>query len=90
MPENTINGHTRADEIPVQVKPLEYDPYTAPLRPDTPPEHLMDRVAFSEHPPLRLVRCRECGLVYRNPVERLHELEAIYARETPPPEVLRS
>lgn len=60
------------------------------LRPDTPPEHLMDRVAFSEYPPLRLVRCRECGLVYRNPVERLHELEAIYARETPAHEVLQS
>jgi SAM-dependent methyltransferase len=60
------------------------------LRPDTPPEHLMDRVAFSEYPPLRLVRCRECGLVYRNPVERLHELEQIYSGETPPRAVLQS
>jgi SAM-dependent methyltransferase len=60
------------------------------LRPETPPEHLTDRVAFSEHPPLRLVRCRECGLVYRNPVERPHELQEIYARETPPPDVLRA
>ncbi len=40
----------------------------------------MDRVAFSEQPPLRLVRCRDCGLVYRNPVERPHELKTIYAR----------
>ena len=60
------------------------------LRADTPPEHLMDRVAFSEYPPLRLVRCRECGLVYRNPVERLHELEEIYADDTPAPAVLQS
>src|ERR1700759_3815125 len=60
------------------------------LRPETPPEHLMDRVAFSEYPPLRLVRCRECGLVYRNPVERLHELEQIYAGDTPARAVLQS
>jgi 2-polyprenyl-3-methyl-5-hydroxy-6-metoxy-1,4-benzoquinol methylase len=60
------------------------------LRPDTPPQSLMDRVAFSEHPPLRLVRCRECGLVYRNPVERAHELTEIYARTTPSSDVLRS
>ena len=41
----------------------------------------MDRVAFSQDPPLRLVRCRECGLVYRNPVERVHELDSIYGDE---------
>jgi SAM-dependent methyltransferase len=34
--------------------------------------------------------CRECGLVYRNPVERAHELREIYAGETPPAPVLRS
>lgn len=60
------------------------------LRPETPSERLMDRVVFSERPPLRLVRCRECGLVYRNPVERPHELREIYARRAPPPSVLRS
>lgn len=37
MPEDTINGHARTDEIPVQVKPL-YDPYTEPLHPNTPPD----------------------------------------------------
>jgi hypothetical protein len=58
------------------------------LRPETPPAHLVDRVAFSEHPPLRLVRCRECGLVYRNPVERPHELAAIYEQNSPSPGVL--
>jgi SAM-dependent methyltransferase len=60
------------------------------LRPETPPEHLMDRVAFSQRPPLRLVRCRSCGLVYRNPIERERELTEIYARESPGPEVLKS
>lgn len=60
------------------------------LRPETPPRHLTDRVAFSEYAPFRLVRCCECGLVYRNPVERVHELTEIYAREAPAPDVLRS
>jgi len=58
------------------------------LKPGTPPERLMDRVAFSEHPPFRLVQCRECGLVYRNPIERTVELEQIYAREPADPAVL--
>jgi SAM-dependent methyltransferase len=60
------------------------------LRPDTPAAHLMDRVAFSERPPLRLVRCRECGLVYRNPVERARELTDIYASDAPATPVLQS
>jgi SAM-dependent methyltransferase len=60
------------------------------LKPETPPEHLMDRVAFSHRPPLRLVRCRSCGLVYRNPIERERELTEIYARESPEPDVLKS
>jgi SAM-dependent methyltransferase len=50
----------------------------------------MDRVAFSQHAPFRLVRCRECGLVYRNPAERTFELTEIYARDTPTTDVLRS
>ena len=60
------------------------------LRPDTPPERLVDRVAFSQHPPFRLVRCRGCGLVYRNPIEREVELHEIYADEAPSPEALRA
>ena len=60
------------------------------LRPGTPTARLMDRVAFSEHPPWRLVRCRDCGLVYRNPAERRKELTEIYARTTSTPDVLRS
>ena len=64
--------------------------HTRRLRVDTPPEHLTDRLAFSQHPPLRLVRCTACGLVYRNPVERPRELEAAYGEEGPPADVLAS
>jgi hypothetical protein len=61
------------------------------LRPGTPPEHLADRVAFSHAPPLRVVECRGCGLVYRNPRERAHELRAMYAGDAAPPaDVLRA
>jgi hypothetical protein len=60
------------------------------LREEIPSEHLMDRVAFSQHAPLRLVRCRECGLVYRNPIERASELAAAYEDEAPAPEVLQA
>ncbi|HEY2378923.1 MAG TPA: methyltransferase domain-containing protein [Gemmatimonadaceae bacterium] len=59
------------------------------LRPATPPERLMDRVAFSERPPFRLVECARCGLVYRNPIERAYELESIYADATPSIELFR-
>jgi len=60
------------------------------LKPEIPTQRLMDRVAFSEPPPLRLVQCCECGLLYRNPVERAEELREIYGRTTPTPDVLRS
>jgi hypothetical protein len=62
------------------------------LRPGTPAEHLADRVAFSHAPPLRVVECRGCGLVFRNPRERAHELRAMYASgdAAPPDEVLRA
>ncbi|MDQ3948887.1 MAG: class I SAM-dependent methyltransferase [Gemmatimonadota bacterium] len=62
--------------------------HTRRLRTQTPPEHLTDRLAFSQRPPLRLVRCDECGLVYRNPVERARELKEAYGEEAPTPEVL--
>jgi len=60
------------------------------LRPATPPEQLMDRIAFSEHPPYRLVECARCGLVYRNPMERAHELDKIYADAEQPSDLLRA
>ena len=59
------------------------------LRPEVPTEHLMDRVAFSQRAPLRLVRCDECGLVYRNPVERPAEVAEIYEEEGLDEAVLR-
>ena len=55
-----------------------------------PTEHLMDRVAFSQHAPLRVVQCEQCGLVYRNPIERPAEMIAIYQEEGPTREVLRA
>ena len=60
------------------------------LHADIPTAHLMDRVAFSQRAPLRLVRCHDCGLVYRNPVERPTELAAIYEGERPAEGVLRA
>jgi SAM-dependent methyltransferase len=57
--------------------------HTKRLRAHTPAEHLTDRLAFSQRAPLRLVRCRTCGLVYRNPVERPRELRDAYGRAPP-------
>jgi SAM-dependent methyltransferase len=90
-----VCGHTDAeviaehDDLRAEIESL-WEFHEARLRAGTPAHRLMDRVAFSEHAPVRLVRCRECGLVYRNPVERTHELHEIYAREAPAPDVLRS
>jgi SAM-dependent methyltransferase len=64
--------------------------HLARLRPHTPPEQLMDRVAFSQHAPLRLVRCRDCGLVYRNPVERATELSEAYTDSSPTTERMQA
>jgi SAM-dependent methyltransferase len=58
------------------------------LKLGTPVERLRDRVAFSQHPPFRLVACTDCGLVYRNPTERSFELASTYARDCPPRETL--
>lgn len=63
---------------------------TRRLKADTPPARLVDRVAFSQRPPVRLVRCRECGLVYRNPRERAFELREIYGGAEPTPAVMRT
>lgn len=53
------------------------------LSPRTPPDRLVDRVAFSQPPPWRVVRCVRCGLVYRNPVEHRDALRATYADAAP-------
>lgn len=60
------------------------------LRSDTPTPRLMDRVAFSEHPPLRIARCATCGFVFRNPIERERELAEVYEDEPPDPSTLRA
>jgi SAM-dependent methyltransferase len=60
------------------------------LRPETPPVHLADRVAFSQRPPLRLAACARCGHLFRNPIERTESLRAAYAGAAPPREVLAS
>src|SRR5881392_4348729 len=59
------------------------------LSPRTPPERLVDRVAFSQDPPWRVVRCRRCGLVYRNPVEKRQQLREAYADDAPARETLQ-
>ncbi|HZO18280.1 MAG TPA: methyltransferase domain-containing protein [Gemmatimonadaceae bacterium] len=60
------------------------------LRPGTPPRALADRVAFSQHPPLRLARCGRCTLIYRNPRERASELIETYVTELPDEATLRT
>jgi SAM-dependent methyltransferase len=45
-------------------------------------------VAFSQAPPWRVVRCLECGLVYRNPMEKREQLQETYSSETPERDVL--
>jgi SAM-dependent methyltransferase len=90
-----VCGHADADviaeqdDIRAEVEAL-WEYHEKRLRPETPPHRLMDRVAFSERPPLRLVRCRQCRMVYRNPVEREQVLTEIYGRQAPAPDVLRA
>jgi SAM-dependent methyltransferase len=90
-----VCGHTDADVVAQrddfreEVEAL-WEYHQKRLKAATPPDRLTDRVAFSQHPPLRVVRCRQCGLVYRNPVERVHELTEIYAHTTPAIHVLRA
>ena len=71
-----------SEDVRAEVESL-WQFHSARLQPRTPPEQLMDRVAFSQHAPLRLVRCRTCGLVYRNPVERATELTEAYTDSSP-------
>jgi SAM-dependent methyltransferase len=60
------------------------------LRETVPVDSLRDRVAFSQDPPLRLVRCTACGLLYRNPREREEELVDLYGDEEPDEDTLDS
>jgi SAM-dependent methyltransferase len=90
-----VCGHSDAevvaerDELRAEVEAL-WAFHEKRLLAGTPSDRLMDRVAFSEHAPIRLVRCNGCGLIYRNPVERTHELTEIYARAGPAPAAYQS
>lgn len=76
-----------AGELRSEVEAL-WEYHARRLRPDTPTPRLADRLAFSEPPPLRLVRCVDCGLVYRNPIERASDVKSFYARGAAPREGL--
>jgi len=78
-----------ADDARIEIEQL-WEFHQKRLRADIPPDHLMDRVAFSQRTPLRLVRCDDCGLVYRNPMERASEVAEIYENEGPDEPVLRA
>jgi hypothetical protein len=78
-----------ADAVRAEVEAL-WAFHVARLRADTPPEHLADRVVFSQPPALGIVRCRVCGLLYRNPRERDAAVRALYAAERPDRAVLAS
>lgn len=51
------------------------------LRPETPPERLADRVAFSQPHAVAIACCEGCGMLYRRPRERAWLVEALYADE---------
>ena len=78
-----------ADDAKHEIEQL-WEYHQKRLKPHSPTDHLMDRVAFSQRAPLRLVRCDDCGLVYRNPVERATEVSEIYEDEGPDESVLRA
>lgn len=60
------------------------------LKPEIPATRLVDRLAFSQHLPWRIVRCRACGLVYRNPAEKRETLRSVYASEVMSRETLEA
>jgi SAM-dependent methyltransferase len=53
------------------------------LRDRVPPDRLMDRVSFSQDPPIRLTQCNECTHIYRNPRERADALMDAYDENAP-------
>jgi SAM-dependent methyltransferase len=60
----------------------------ARLRAGVPPRFLLDRVAFSQDPPIRLAACAVCTHLYRNPLEREESLAAAYDDAAPEDAVL--
>lgn len=83
------NAIATADDMRVEAE-LLWQYHMKRLSPRTPPERLVDRVAFSQDPPWRLVQCHECGLVYRNPAEKREALTATYRDAEPEPDALRA
>lgn len=55
-----------------------------------PPRFLLDRVAFSQSPPIRLAQCRECTHLFRNPRERAEALDSAYDDNSPDDAVLQA
>src|SRR5688572_966769 len=60
------------------------------LKTGAPVEQLFDRAIFSQDPPLQVVQCGQCGLVFRNPREHEQEILETYQQEAPSPEALAS
>ncbi len=53
-----------------------------------PQRFLTDRLVFSQDPPVRVGRCRDCGTLFRNPRERARDLLALYAEEELDPSIM--
>ena len=64
--------------------------HLARLRTGAPVEQLFDRAIFSQDPPLQVVECAGCGLVFRNPRERADEILETYEDEAPSQAALAS
>lgn len=60
------------------------------LKTGAPVEQLFDRAIFSQNPPLQVVACKKCGLVFRNPREREEEVLETYQQEEPSQEAFAS
>jgi SAM-dependent methyltransferase len=67
-----------ADEVRAEIEAL-WEHHTGDARPLLTSAQLVDRVAFSQDPPLQVVRCTDCGLLFRNPRER--DVREIYETE---------
>jgi SAM-dependent methyltransferase len=78
-----------ADSIRAEVE-LLWEFHEHRLKQGVPPEHLADRLAFSQHPPLRLAECLRCSHIYRNPWERKESLASAYTGSAPKAAVLES
>lgn len=78
-----------ADGIRDQLEQL-WTFHTRRLHGATPAARLQDRLAFSLRPPLQVVRCSACTLLYRNPREQEDTVVEAYANERPGHDALRT